>query len=62
MFAFETEDVLQAWALPIEHILGVGAFVLALTADPLTSEVGREGLSGCSTLYPFRLLRDSCCL
>ena len=43
MFAFETEDVLKAWALPIEHIIGVGAFVLALIADPLTSGVGREG-------------------
>ena len=51
MFAFETEDVLKAWALPIEHIIGVGAFVLALIADPLTSGVGREGLLGCSASY-----------
>ena len=48
MFAVETEDVLQAWALPIENIIGVGGFVLALTANPLTSGVGREGSSGCS--------------
>ena len=48
MFAFEIEDVLQAWALPIENIIGVGGFVLALTANLLTSGVGREGSSGCS--------------
>ena len=48
MFAVETEDVLQAWALPIENIIGVDGFVLALTANPLTSGGGREGSSGCS--------------
>ena len=48
MFAFETEDVLQAWALPIENIIGVGGFVLALATNPLTSGVGREGSPGCS--------------
>ena len=48
MVAFETEDVLQAWALPIENISGVGGFVLALTANPLTSGVGREGSPWCS--------------
>ena len=41
--------MLQAWALPIENISGVDGFVLALTADPLTSGVGREGSPGCST-------------
>ena len=40
MFAVETEDVL--------HIIGVGGFVLALTANPLSSGVGREGSPGCS--------------
>ena len=44
MLAFETEDVLQAWALPMENIIGVGGFVLALAANPLTSGLGREGL------------------
>ena len=48
MFAFEIEDVLQAWALPIENIIGVGGFVLALTANPLTSGVGRDGSPRCS--------------
>ena len=48
MFAVETEDVLQAWALPIENIIGVGGFVLALATNPLTSGVGREGSPGCS--------------
>ena len=48
MFAVETEDVLQAWAPPIENIIGVGGFVLALTANPLTSGVGRDGSPGCS--------------
>ena len=48
MFAFETEDVLQAWALTIENIIGVGGFVLALTANPLTSGVGRDGSPRCS--------------
>ena len=51
MFAFETEDVLQAWALPIENIIGVGGFVLALAANPLTSGVGREGSLGCSASF-----------
>ena len=37
MLAFETEDVLQAWALPMENIIGVGGFDLALAANPLTS-------------------------
>ena len=46
MFAFETEDVLPAWALPIENIIGVGGFVLALTANPLTSGVGRNSTEG----------------
>ena len=50
MFAVETEDVLQAWALPMENIIGVGGFVLALAANPLTSGLGREGSLGCSTL------------
>ena len=49
MLALETESALQAWALPIENISGVDGFVLALTADPLTSGVGREGSPGCST-------------
>ena len=49
MLAFETEDVLQAWALPMENIIGVGGFVLALAASPLTSGLGREGSLGCST-------------
>ena len=49
MLAFETEDVLQAWALPMENIIGVGGFVLALAANPLTSGLGREGLLECST-------------
>ena len=48
VFAVETEDVLQAWALPIENSIGVGGFDLALAANPLTSEVGREGSLGCS--------------
>ena len=48
MFAVETENVLQAWALPIENIIGVGGFDLALTANPLISGVGCEGSSGCS--------------
>ena len=42
MLAFETEDVLQAWALPMENIIGEGGFVLALAADPLTSGLCRE--------------------
>ena len=46
MLAFETEDVLQAWALPMENIIGVGGFDLALAANPLTSGLGREGLVG----------------
>ena len=33
MLAFETEDVLQAWALPMENIIVVGGFVLALATD-----------------------------
>ena len=49
MLAFETEDVLQAWALPMENIIGVGGFVLALAAKPLTSGLGREGSLGCRT-------------
>ena len=49
MLAFETEDVLQAWALPMENIIGVGGFVLALAVSPLTSGLGREGSLGCST-------------
>ena len=49
MLAFETEDALQAWALPMENIIGVGGFVLALAANPLTSGLGREGSLGCST-------------
>ena len=49
MLAFETEDVLQAWALPMENIIGVGGFVLALAANPLTSGLGREGSLGGST-------------
>ena len=40
--------MLQAWALPIENIIGGGGFVFALTANPLTSGVGREGSPGCS--------------
>ena len=36
VFAVETEDVLQAWALPIENNIGVGGFDLALAANPLT--------------------------
>ncbi len=48
VFAIETEDVLQAWALPIENSIGVGGFDLALAANPLTSGVGREGSLGCS--------------
>ena len=57
MLAFETEDVLQAWALPMENIIGVGGFVLALAANPLTSELGREGLLECrsSSVPPERL-------
>ena len=47
MLAFETEDVLQAWALPMENIIGVGGFVSALAANPLTSGLGREGSLGC---------------
>ena len=46
MLAFETEDVLQAWALPMENIIGVGGFVLALAANPLTFGLGREGSLG----------------
>ena len=49
MLAFETEDVLQAWALPMENIIGVGGFVLALATVPLTSGLGREGLLECRT-------------
>ena len=49
VFAVETEDVLQAWALPIENNIGVGGFDLAPAANPLTSGVGREGSLGCST-------------
>ena len=37
MLALETESVLQAWALPIENISGVGGFVLALAATDLIS-------------------------
>ena len=48
MLAFETEDVLQAWALPIENNIGVGGFDLAPAANPLTSGVGRGGSLGCS--------------
>ena len=48
VFAVETEDVLQAWALPIENNIGVGGFDLAPAANPLTSGVGREGSLGCS--------------
>ena len=48
VFAVETEDVLQAWALPIENNIGVGVFDLAPAANPLTSGVGREGSLGCS--------------
>ena len=64
MLAFETEDVLQAWALPMENIIGVGGFVLALAADPLTSGLGREGLLECrtSSVAPERLrLEDYYC-
>ena len=49
MLAFETEDVLQAWAVPMENIIGGGGFVLALATDSLTSGLGREGLLGCRT-------------
>ena len=38
MLAFETEDVLQAWALPMENIIGGGGFDLALATNPLTSD------------------------
>ena len=31
VLAFETDDVLQAWALPIENIIGVCGFVLVST-------------------------------
>ena len=51
MLALETESVLQAWALPIENISGIGGFVLALVANPLTSRVGREGSPWCSTSF-----------
>ena len=43
VFAVETEDVLQAWALPIENNIGVGGFDLALAANPLTS-LGPAGI------------------
>ena len=47
MLAFETEDVLQAWALPMENIIGVGGFVLALATNPLTSvEAARSTVRG----------------
>ena len=49
MLAFETEDVLQAWALPMENIIGVGGFDLALATNQLTSGLGREGLLECRT-------------
>ena len=62
MFAVETEDVLQAWALPIENIIGVGGFVLALAANPLTSGVGREGARDRqgAVLHPFHLKGSGC--
>ena len=40
VFAVETEDVLQAWALPIENNIGVGGFDLAPAANPLTLSRG----------------------
>jgi len=39
VLAFETEDVLQAWALPMENIIGVGGFVLALATDQIRSDI-----------------------
>ena len=41
--------MLQAWALPMENIIGVGGFDLALATNQLTSGLGREGLLECRT-------------
>ena len=60
MLAFETEDVLQAWALPMENIIVVGGFVLALATDVVghgSSETIRAGGIPCAPFVPASELR-----